>query len=46
VKQAHAMNYRSRAAFKLIAIDARFKLLHAGMTVLECGAAPGGWTQV
>jgi len=46
VRQAKAKGYRSRAAFKLIEIDAREKLLRAGMTVLDLGAAPGGWSQV
>jgi 23S rRNA (uridine2552-2'-O)-methyltransferase len=46
VRQARAQGYRSRAAFKLLEIDAREKLLHPGARVLDLGAAPGGWSQV
>lgn len=47
VKQARLLNYRTRAAFKLIEMDQRYNLLRKpGMRVLELGAAPGGWTQV
>jgi 23S rRNA (uridine2552-2'-O)-methyltransferase len=46
VRQARAQGYRSRAAFKLLEIDAREKLLHPGAHVLDLGAAPGGWSQV
>ncbi|MDP2784283.1 MAG: 23S rRNA (uridine(2552)-2'-O)-methyltransferase RlmE [Sulfurimicrobium sp.] len=38
--------YRSRAAYKLMEIDERDLLLRPGMTVVDLGAAPGGWTQV
>lgn len=38
--------YRSRAAYKLIEMDERDHLLKPGMTVVDLGAAPGGWTQV
>ncbi len=37
---------RARSAFKLIELDERFKVLRPGMRVLDCGAAPGAWTQV
>ena len=46
VKKARYANYRARSAFKLIEIDDRFHLLKPGMAVVECGAAPGAWTQV
>ncbi|HWK14844.1 MAG TPA: RlmE family RNA methyltransferase [Rhizobiaceae bacterium] len=46
VHRAKAEGYRSRAAFKLIEIDERYKLLKPGMRVIDLGAAPGGWCQV
>ena len=46
VKRAQAEGYRSRAAYKLREIAARDKLLKPGMTVVDLGAAPGGWSQV
>jgi 23S rRNA (uridine2552-2'-O)-methyltransferase len=46
VRAAKKQGYRSRAAFKLLEIDAREKLLRPGMTVVDLGAAPGGWSQV
>lgn len=46
VQEAQRRGYRSRAAFKLIELDARDKLLRPGMTVVDLGAAPGSWTQV
>lgn len=38
--------YRCRSAFKLIEMDDRFKFLSPGQIVVDCGAAPGSWTQV
>jgi 23S rRNA (uridine2552-2'-O)-methyltransferase len=46
VDAAKRGGYRSRAAFKLIEIDDKLRLLKPGMRVLDLGAAPGGWTQV
>lgn len=46
VHKARAAGYRSRAAFKLIEIDDRHRLLKPGMRVIDLGAAPGGWCQV
>lgn len=46
VKRAKAEGWRSRAAFKLIEVDAKDKLLKPGMTVVDLGSAPGSWSQV
>ncbi|MVT66790.1 rRNA methyltransferase [Bradyrhizobium pachyrhizi] len=46
VAKAKAMGYRSRAAFKLLEIDDKYRLLKPGMTVVDLGAAPGGWSQI
>ncbi len=43
---AKAAGFKSRAAFKLQGIDAKYHLLKAGQTVVDLGAAPGGWSQV
>lgn len=45
VKKAQAEGYRSRAVYKLKEIDEKEQLLKPGMTVIDLGAAPGGWTQ-
>jgi len=46
VRQARAAGYRSRAAYKLLEIDQKDKLLKPGIRLLDLGAAPGGWSQV
>jgi 23S rRNA (uridine2552-2'-O)-methyltransferase len=46
VAEARRHGYRSRAAFKLIELDDRYRLLRAGARVVDLGCAPGGWTQV
>lgn len=46
VKRAKQEGFRSRAAFKFLEIDDRDHLLQPGMTVVDLGAAPGGWSQV
>jgi 23S rRNA (uridine2552-2'-O)-methyltransferase len=46
VKQAQREGYRSRAAYKLIELDEKDKLIRPGMRILDLGSAPGGWSQV
>ena len=46
VQKAQQDGYRSRAAYKLVEINEKDKLIKPGMTILDLGAAPGGWTQV
>jgi len=46
VQQAQKDGYRSRAAYKLTEIDDKDRLLKPGMTVIDLGSAPGGWSQV
>ena len=46
VKQAQAQGYRSRAAFKLVEMAKRDRLIAPGCCVVDLGAAPGSWSQV
>jgi len=46
VAQAKREGFRSRAAYKLIEIDDKYRFLKAGITVVDLGAAPGGWSQI
>ncbi|MEX0943179.1 MAG: RlmE family RNA methyltransferase [Pseudomonadales bacterium] len=46
VKRARKEGYRSRASYKLIEIDDKYQLMAPGMTVIDLGASPGGWSQV
>lgn len=46
VQQAQREGYRSRACYKLLEIQERDRLIRPGMTVLDLGSAPGGWSQV
>jgi 23S rRNA (uridine2552-2'-O)-methyltransferase len=46
VRKARQDGYRSRAAYKLLELDQKHLLFKPGMTVLDLGAAPGGWSQV
>jgi 23S rRNA (uridine2552-2'-O)-methyltransferase len=46
VRQAHRQGFRSRAAFKLQELQDKFGLIKPGMTVVDLGAAPGGWSQL
>src|SRR5258705_5541028 len=46
VAQAKRDGYRSRAGYKLIEIDDKYHFLKRGITVVDLGAAPGGWSQI
>ena len=46
VKKAQAEGYRSRAVYKLLEIQEKDKILKPNMTVVDLGAAPGGWMQI
>lgn len=45
VKQAQKEGYRSRAVYKLAQLDERDRLFYPNMTIIDLGAAPGGWSQ-
>lgn len=46
VHQARLKGYKSRAAFKLLQINEKFNIFKPGMTVIDLGCSPGGWSQV
>ena len=46
VQQAQKEGYRARAAYKLLEINEKTKLIRPGMTVVDLGSAPGSWSQV
>lgn len=46
VKRAQQQGYRSRAVYKLLELQQRDKLIKSGMTVVDLGASPGGWSQL
>jgi len=45
VRQSKIDGYRSRAAYKIIEIDEKFKIFRNGKTIIDLGAAPGSWSQ-
>lgn len=46
VRLARQEDYRCRSAFKLLEIDKKYDIIKPGNIVIDCGAAPGSWTQV
>ncbi|KAK7789512.1 hypothetical protein R5R35_002834 [Gryllus longicercus] len=46
VEKARMSNYRCRSAFKLLEMNDKYNFLAAGQCVVDCGAAPGSWTQI
>lgn len=46
VKQAQKDGYRSRAAYKLIELNEKDKLIRPGMLIMDLGSTPGGWSQI
>ena len=46
VAQARREGYRSRAAYKLLEIDEKYRLFKPGLRIVDLGAAPGGWSQI
>ncbi|RIA98465.1 23S rRNA Um-2552 2'-O-methyltransferase [Glomus cerebriforme] len=46
VKKAQSQNYRARSAFKLLELDQKYNFIKPGSVFIDCGAAPGGWSQV
>jgi len=46
VKKAKELGYRSRACFKILEIDSKYGIIKNAKSILDLGAAPGGWTQI
>lgn len=46
VKKAQQDGFRTRASYKLMELDEKDRLIRPGMTIIDLGAAPGGWSQV
>ena len=46
VKKAQKEGNRARAAYKLLEIQEKYKMIKPGMTVVDLGAAPGSWSQI
>ncbi|XP_055609031.1 rRNA methyltransferase 2, mitochondrial-like [Uranotaenia lowii] len=46
VERAKMLNYRCRSAFKLLEIDQKYGIIKPGFNVIDCGAAPGSWSQI
>lgn len=46
MKASKVESYRCRSAFKLLEMNERHRILRPGLRVLDCGAAPGAWSQV
>ncbi|ESN92314.1 hypothetical protein HELRODRAFT_89616 [Helobdella robusta] len=46
IRQAKQENYRCRSAYKLLEMNNKFEIFSPGQRVIDCGAAPGSWTQV
>ena len=45
-KKSKTLGYRSRAAFKLIELNEKFKFIKSNSKLLDIGASPGGWSQI
>ena len=45
IRQSKIDGYRSRAVYKLIEIDEKFKIFKNGISIIDLGAAPGSWSQ-